>query len=310
MESDFSTNDGQGQWRHTTEVIEERTSPRQKLPIFIGAALAVILVATAALVFFVAHNANNSPQAVANRYCTALLHQDYTSAYGMFTAQFRAQVPAAAYITSSQVIDMQRGNVTRCATANMRQRNTTATLQATMTRQKAGAEAETLPLAQDSGTWDLARAPDATLLPLATVYQFCQALQEPHFGSAYQWLSPQFVQSEGSPNTFLSDATSSVQLTGAVQGCHLQEVRLSGNAQQATIKFGIDFVRFTNMPAQISVVANGAGWQVDQMNFTAAGFSLPFPLPIAKVENVIGILKTICALAPPNQVCTIIQLLP
>ncbi len=225
---------------------------------------------------------------------------------------FSGQVSAAAYVASMHALDNQFGTVTQCAAGSVQQNGTTATLPVTLTRQHAGAQTSTLQLTQAGTAWAIAVAPDAGTLPLATVYQFCQHLQRADYGSAYQGLSAGFQQAAGSARAFQDDARASAQMTGAVTACHLQQVQVSNNGRSATIKFGIDFARFTNMPAQSNAIADPVSgvWHVDQMNFTAAGMSLPFPLPLTQVQNVINVLKTICNLAPPNQICTIVEAIP
>jgi hypothetical protein len=311
MSTDFYTEGRDGSWQHTSDVHAARAQRRKRLPFLIAGGLAAVLVITASALFFVTR-AGASPQAVAGSYCQGLARQNYGATYNLFAASFHSQVPADAYAASMRALDNQFGPVTQCRTGSMQQNGTTATLAVTVTRRHAAAQSETLHLTQASNGWGLAAAPDAGTLPLVAVYQFCQRLQAGDYGGAYQVLSANFQQSAGPSGTFQDDARASVQITGAITGCRLQQVQLSNNGRSATITFGIDFARFVNMPAQINAIADPVSgvWRVDQMNFTAAGLSLPFPLPLTKVQNVINILKTICSLAPPNQVCTIIEAIP
>ncbi len=305
MSSDFYQQDRRGRWRRTAAVQADAAERRKRLPLWIGAAVAVVLVVAGAA--FVIVRANSGPQAIASRYCQAIMHQDYAGAYSLFASSFQGLVSAEAYAASMRALDSQRGVVTHCSVGTVGQASATDLL----SRAKGGTETARLQFANGSNS-GLTAAPDLAVMPLAATYQFCQSLASSDFGGAYNRLSANFQQSAGPSNVFQDDARASVQVTGAVKGCHLQDVYLSGNARSATVKFGIDFERFTNMPAQISAIGTDAAtaWHVDSMNFTAAGVSLPFPLPLTKVRNVLNILKTICSLAPPNQVCTIIDAIP
>lgn len=322
---DFYTQDSDGAWHRTTEMHADAptqapysaTAPvaapppppvahaapqRRRLVLLIAAGVVALVVIITATVMALANRP--TPQGVAGTYCQALTKQQYTNLYGMFTSAMQQQISSPAFVASMQALDHERGVVTQCSVGTVQNSQVALTLH----RQKGGTDIDTLSFDANDA---LRAAPDVAVPPLAVTYTFCQSLESGDYGGAYGQISKGFQNYSGSSSTFQSDAQNSIKVTGAIKACHLQQVALSNGGYSATIGFGIDFARFINMPAQIVAVTDSSGaWHVDQMHFTAAGISLPFPLPLSKIQNVIDILKNICNLAPPNNLCTIIQALP
>jgi hypothetical protein len=320
---DFYTQDSDGSWHRSSEMHADTTSPtpypasapvaapplpvaralpQRRLLLLIGAGLVAVVVIITATMLALAHR--TTPQGVAGTYCQSLTKQQYTSLYGMFTSALQQQISSPAFTASMRALDNQRGVVTQCSVGTVQNNRVALTLH----RQKGGTDIETLAFDANDA---LQAAPDVAVPSLVATYNFCQSLENGDYTGAYHQISSGFQNYSGPPATFQSDAQASIQVTGAIKACHLQQVALNNGGHSATIGFGIDFARFTNMPAQVVAVTDSAGtWHVDQMHFTAAGISLPFPLPLSKVQNVINVLKTICNLTPPNNLCTIIQALP
>jgi hypothetical protein len=322
---DFYTQDSDGTWHHTAEMhsgtttaqplysspapvaapppphVAQAASQRRRL-LLIGSGIVAVVVIIAATAFALAHR--TTPQGVANTYCQSLTKQNYTGLYGMFNAAMQQQISSPAFTASMRALDGERGVVTQCSVGTV-QNNAVAL---TLHRQKGGTDIDTLAFDANDA---LRAAPDVAVPPLAVTYTFCQSLESGNYAGAYGQISSGFQSYSGPSATFQSDAQNSIKVTGAIKACHLQRVALGNGGRSATIGFGIDFARFTNMPAEIVAITDNSGaWHVDQMHFTAAGISLPFPLPLSKVQNVINILKTICNLTPPNNLCTIIEALP
>jgi hypothetical protein len=287
-------------------------APRKRSTMIIGAGIGCLVLAIGIFAGVRLINAGTDAAVSATQdYCTQITHQNYTAAYAHLTPALQGLISQPAYVAAMRALDHQRGNATSCRATNTNQSGSFIHVGATINRQKTGKETNTLTYAQSNGSWKLSQAPDVAIMPLASVYTFCQQLQHATFGDAYTMLTPHFQQASGPLATFVKDSTSSVQITGAIDGCHLQQIGMSGDGHTATIHFGIDFAHFVNLPSKIVTVQHDtSAWKIDQMQFTAAGVSLPFPLPLTTIQNAINILKQICSLAPPNAVCTVVNLLP
>jgi len=311
MSTDFYQQDRRGRWRRSSTMTADR-APRKRSTIIIGGVIGFLVLAIGIFAGFRIINAGTDAAFGATQnYCAQITHQNYSAAYAQLVPALQAQISQPAYVAAMQALDHQRGNATSCRATNTKQAGSLIHVGATINRMKTGKETNTLTFAQSNSSWKLSQAPDVAIMPLASVYAFCLQLQHAKFGDAYTMLTSHFQQASGPLTTFVNDSTSSVQITGAIDGCHLQQIGMSSDGHTATIHFGIDFAHFINLPSQIvTVQRDTSAWKIDQMQFTAAGVSLPFPLPLTTIQNAIGILKQICSLAPPNALCTVVNLLP
>ncbi len=311
MSTDFYQQDRRGRWRRGNTMTADR-APRRRSTIIIGAVIAALVLAGGVFAGFrLINGGTDAALSATQSYCTAITHQNYTGAYAQLAPALQAQISQPAYVAAMRALDNQRGNASSCHATTTKQSGSLIKIGATISRLKSGKENNTLTYAQTNSAWKLSQTPDVAVMPLTSVYAFCQQLQNAKFSQAYTALTQHFQQASGPLATFVNDSTSSVNITGAIDGCHLQQIDLSNAGQTATVHFGIDFAHFINLPSQIVTVQNGTStWKIDQMQFTAAGVSLPFPLPLTTVQNAISILQQICSLAPTNQLCTIVDLLP
>lgn len=315
--TDYYTKDDQGQWRPTKTVNLEEQERKQKqqhrLRLIAAIALALVVVVgggTFAIVSIVAGPAN-ATLAAAKTYCADLKNQDYVGVYNLLGPALHTQESQAAFMASERAIDNQRGTVTSCQAKSAQSTDSGMTATISITRQHISATTTKLDYDQGTGSWKLSSLPDTAIAPLTTVYLFCNELQSTNFGKSFAYLSPHFQQASGGIQTFLSNAAGSVNITGAIKACHLQQTFFNKDNTSVVVKFGIDFDRFINLPSQVTLVQDvHTLWKVDSMQFTAAGQSLPFPLPLSTVQNILDILKSICSLAPPNAICDFINLFP
>lgn len=134
----------------------------------------------------------------AQGYCAALQQNDATKQYSYFSAALQAQIPNATYTAIAADVAKQEGAVTICqvgqATPSADGRSSAVAV--TVTRQNGSTavtttggtpatQALTWQFAQTGSAWQLTQMPDATLLPRATIFNYCNAVQPGNYASAY-----------------------------------------------------------------------------------------------------------------------------
>jgi hypothetical protein len=227
----------------------------------------------------------------AQNYCDSAKSQQYTKAYGYFAAALQTTLTAAAYPVGAQAVDTIQGKVTACKLGKLTvaKDGKTATLAATVTRQKVGAQNFTWQFTQANG-WRFSAAPDAAVLPLTLATRYCQDIQANKLADAYALFTNDEQTSVGPMSQFTQDLQQTSQFIGGLQKCQLQKITASKDGTTSAIKLGIWFANYQNVPAEIDVLSATDGTaKVNVVNIYAVGNAVPYPIPVTMLQQILQI---------------------
>jgi hypothetical protein len=176
----------------------------------------------------------------AQGYCAALQQGNATAMYSSFDSALQTLLPSAAFTASTKDIATQMGAVTTCqvGAVTMGAGNTTATVAATVTRQS-NPQSLTWQMTQVNGAWLFAQAPDASLLPRATLFAYCADIQPKNYAGAYTLFTPALQQQLLSAANYKTVAGQVDAVNGAVTACATTSVTMAADGSataQLTLK--------------------------------------------------------------------------
>ena len=219
----------------------------------------------------------------AQRYCAALLADNYAAAYDTLSPSLQAQSPRDQFVADGKLHDQVDGRVTSCAVSDgasgplgsvSQISSTTLTLDTTLRRSLTYTGAVTM--AQQGSNWKIASISSplqgSNLAPLKTAQAFCAALLAGNYSTAYSLLSSG-QQSQVSEQQFagqFSDtfAGSSIHLAGC-------ELDLATYAAGSTTAHVTALLTVQNTQASsgllkvaLTMVREGGAWKIDDMHLT------------------------------------------
>jgi hypothetical protein len=213
-----------------------------------------------------------APAAAAAAYCSYLKAQNYGSAYDMLSSQLQSHYSAEQFRQASAALDTAEGKVTSCGVASGSHAyqytlfGATATVLATMTREKQGLLQGEARLVNDHG-WKV-DAIGVSLLgisfaALGTFSAFCAALEKEDYTSAYAQLTPG-TQFGLSVDEFVTEMKVRDIIDGPIHACDLEQIT---NASETSATVRARFTRNTlgQRVGVISLIAVGDSWAVDQV---------------------------------------------
>ena len=223
------------------------------------------------------------PQQIVSRYCAALTHADYKTAYSLLAPALQAQTTQAQYAADGAARDTISGKVTACA-GEPTQRlsalsflsNPRSTL-INVTLARGAGEHGQIALSRDAAGWHVAglSAPIAgiDLGPLHTEQSLCSAFMGRDYAAAYGLLSAPFQREQGSEQTFAKDFGTNLAITGCEPA--LSDYSLDKADQRASFQVTLDVsvsgggasTKLT-LPAKVALVREAAGWRVDSITPT------------------------------------------
>ena len=170
-----------------------------------------------------AHNEQARPIAAVQRYCQALASGQFAGAYALLSAQARAQVTQARFMTDAALHDQIDGTVRSCSVQgggdvgllglDLDLSRTTTTLQLRMVHQRLDAAPGTsasapmsttgsVALVKEGGAWEIVTlAPTlqgTDLAPFAAADAYCAALLAHDYARAYAAFAPAYQAQLGS----------------------------------------------------------------------------------------------------------------
>jgi hypothetical protein len=238
----------------------------------------IALLAVVAVVVALATGVTQKAGALvaANNFCNAEKQQNYTQAYSYFSPALRSQVPQDAFTAISQGADTQQGKVTACSASGVTvsQDGKSAVVHGSMTRQHVAAQKVDLQFILTGGNWKISQAPDATIYPLTTAFEFCKDIKLQQFDAAYQLFTTSSQQMLGSADNLKQQYSTVAQAAGTLSNCNAQSITIKSTS--ATIQSGLDFSNIQNLPAKIFLQTDTTGaWKISVMEVSLLGNFVP-----------------------------------
>jgi hypothetical protein len=256
---------------------------RDHWPLVASAAIILIALIAGLSIYNYASSLAAQPQKIVSRYCAALTHDDYKTAYSLLAPALQEQTSQAQYVSDGVARDTISGRVTACA-GEPTQRfsalsflsNPRSTLiNLTLTR---GTSAHgQIALSRDATGWHVAGVSAAIegidLGPLHTEQALCSAFIGRDYSAAYGLLSAPFQREQGSEKTFSKDFGANLAITGcepALSGYTLDKADQRASflvTLDVSVSSGSSPTKLT-LPAKIALVREQAGWRVDSITPT------------------------------------------
>jgi hypothetical protein len=217
------------------------------------------------------------------KYCAALTHDDYRTAYSLLSASAQAQQPEAQYLADATSRDAIEGPITACAAKPTQAlsalsflrspRSLIFNVQITRTKTASGQIA----LTRDAQGWHVAALSSPLqgidLGPLATQQALCKAFNTRAYSQAYALLSTPYQHEQGSATTFANSFGKTLTVTACA--ANLKTYSVNSADQQATfdVTLTLSFVGATSgapptaftLPTKFSFVREATGWRVDDI---------------------------------------------
>lgn len=131
-----------------------RTSPlRQRLPIVLGAATGILVCGVVLAAVLLLGSRPAPPDPAAQALCGRLQSQDYTTTYTNLSNTLKQKGTQAQFVASQRELDIVSGVTRSCGFAIEHNDGLVATVQFTLTRDKAGIQRATARFIHDSGVW-------------------------------------------------------------------------------------------------------------------------------------------------------------
>lgn len=131
-----------------------RTSPlRQRLPIMLGAATGILVCGVVLAAVLLLGSRPAPPDPAAQALCGRLQSQDYTTTYTNLSNTLKQKGTQAQFVASQRELDIVSGVTRSCGFAIEHNDGSVATVQFTLTRDKAGTQRATARFIHDSGVW-------------------------------------------------------------------------------------------------------------------------------------------------------------
>jgi NTF2-like N-terminal transpeptidase domain len=212
-----------------------------------------------------------APQDAALQFCSALQHQDYQSAYDLFSTSLKGQYTQQVFTDAANTLDQIEGKVTGCAqsTAGDSYAHTpfgdTATFQAKVTRATEGNLEGTIHLTNENGSWKVARW-DAALMgvnlnALTAATNFCSSLFKGdaqgvygYFGSA---ISSSLTQAD-----FITMSDGGAQIDGPVTSCTVISISRENTDSKASVILSVKRDKLGELTGPLQLEVEDGSWKI------------------------------------------------
>ena len=220
------------------------------------------------------------PQKIVSRYCAALTHADYKTAYTLLASSLQAQSTLPQYEADSAARDAIGGRVTRCSATPAQQLSALSFLRNprslifNLTLTRASGESGQLALARDTAGWHVAGLSAGVagidLGPLHTEQSLCQAFIARKYDVAYGLLSTPYQREQGSETAFARAFGANLAITGCaptLSGYTVDHAdqRSSFQALLNVAVSGGGASTKLALPVKMTLVREPDGWRVDSI---------------------------------------------
>ncbi len=256
--------------------------PRRGIWIALLIVVVLLLIGGGGIIAYANARAGAVAQA-AQRYCAALLADDYAAAYNTLTSSLQSQTPRDQFIADGKLHDQIDGRVTQCAASNAASgplagvsqiANASLTLNTTLRR--AVVYTGPLTLTQQGNDWKIATVAASlqgtALAPLKTGQAFCAALVAGNYAAAYGLLSSG-QQSQVSQQQFASQFTDT--FTGSpiqLAGCDLDLATyfVSGTTAKVNARLTITNPQASSglLTVALTIIQQSGSWKIDDIHLT------------------------------------------
>lgn len=257
---------------------------RSQRGVWIALLVVIVLLAIGGggVVAYASVQASAAAQA-AQRYCAALLADDYGAAYDTLTPALQAQAPRDQFVADGKLHDQIDGRVTQCAAHDTASGplgsvshigSTSLTLNATIRRAVVYTGAMTV--TKQGGGWKIAIIATSLqgidLGPLKTGQAFCAALVTTHYAAAYALLS-HGQQSQVSEQQFaaqFSDTFSGSPIRLAGCDLDLATYFVNGTTAKVTMRLTINNPQASSglLNVALTIVREAGAWKIDDIHLT------------------------------------------
>ncbi|HEX6817777.1 MAG TPA: hypothetical protein VF120_05335 [Ktedonobacterales bacterium] len=223
------------------------------------------------------------PAAAAGTFCGDLKAQNYTAAYNMLSAKMQAAYNSTAFAQGNAALDAAEGKVTACGAASGSSAyqyslgGSTATLTATLTREKQGSLQGGVHLVNQSG-WKVDGL-DTSLLginlgALQTLGSYCAAMESQNYSTAYGFLGGTLASDAGSADIFAEIAQLQDQVDGKVTGCAITAIPAGNTDTSTTVTATLTRSTLGAKSGNITLTATNGTWKITQVADALQGTDL------------------------------------
>jgi hypothetical protein len=246
---------------------------RKKLWITLGAVAVLLVVvgggATAAIMQY------KAPADAATTFCGDLKAQSYSAAYGLLSAKLRSQFAQDQYTQVSTTLDTIQGKVTACGQSSASDAYSfslgasTATVNAVLTREKAGNLQGAVRLVNENGAWKVDSL-DTSLVgvslgALQTAGAFCQDMATQNYAAAYGLLDSK-AQAQGKQSDFATAAGLQDQVDGKVTACALVGLGTANTDASASLTASMTRAKLGQRQGTVTLTNQGGAWKVSDLD--------------------------------------------
>ena len=126
---------------------------RQRLPVVLGAATGILVCGVVLAAVLLLGSRPAPPDPAAQALCGRLQSQDYTTTYSNLSNTLKQQGTQAQFVASQRELDIVSGAARSCGFAIEHNDGSVATVQFTVTRDKAGTQRASARFVHDGGVW-------------------------------------------------------------------------------------------------------------------------------------------------------------
>ncbi len=224
-----------------------------------------------------------APQDAALRFCSALQHQEYLSAYDLLSTSLKRQYAQQVFTDAANTLDAVEGKVSSCAQSASDNGYShalfgdSATFRATILRATQGTHEGTIQLTSENGVWKVARW-DAALMginlgALNAVTQFCSALASGDVQGVYSYfglgISASLTQSQ-----WASISQAREYIDGAVTSCKVVSISQQNTDTMASVNLSVKRAKVGELTGQMQLGIDDGSWKITDPGDALVGTSL------------------------------------
>jgi hypothetical protein len=254
---------------------------RRVLWISLGVSAALIVLTAGGGAF--AFSQYIAPATAVGTFCGYLKAQDYTAAYGLFSAGLKSQYTPDQFTQGANTLDKVEGAVVSCGQAKSGNAysyslfSSTAQVKAVITRATSGELDGAIHLKSENGAWKV-DALDTSLLgvnlgALQAAGAFCAALQGQDYATAYTLLGSA-SQASIKQADFLAQAHLHDQIDGSITACGLVAIASGASDTSASLTASITRGKLGEKQGNINLDVESNAWKIDTLADALLGSDL------------------------------------
>lgn len=130
-----------------------QAAKKNRLPLYIVAAIVVVIAIVGAVTYFNFINNQSSPGKTLSAFCNDLQTGDYSSAYNLLSSKFQKSATQAQWDTGLTAVFKLKKGISSCTTSNVTAASTTATGSMLLNYGDNTKETDKVSLIDENGTW-------------------------------------------------------------------------------------------------------------------------------------------------------------